>query len=268
MKSARYFYLAAICALVFSFSANTFAQSRPGYATVVRLSGEARYSADNTRTWQALVVGMTLSAGDIIQTAGNGTVDLVLGRKVLVHAVQNPSVVAPGPDSPVTGLAGFKSAAEQNVIHIDTSTVLAIDKLTIGDTGVDAVSDTELDLRQGTIFGTVKKLSATSQYLIKIPNGIAGVRGTTFAISANGTITDIAGSMVVSYSNGQGPVTTTVLGPGESFNPQTGGVTQLTQQQLAQAESQAVDITTLDYGFIRFAEDETIVYVSPTIGHF
>ena len=83
------------------------------------------------------------------------------------------------------------AAAEQNVIRMQADTVLAIDKLLISNTGVDAVSDTELDLRQGTIFGNVKKLSATSQYLIKMPNGIAGVRGTTFIISANGDITVI-----------------------------------------------------------------------------
>ncbi|HTV63082.1 MAG TPA: FecR domain-containing protein [Verrucomicrobiae bacterium] len=268
MKSARFLYLAAVSALVFTFGANTFAQSKPGYATVVRISGEARYSADDAKTWQPLVVGMTLGAGNVIETAGNGTVDLVLGQKLLVHSVQNPSIVAPAADSPVTGLSTFKSAAEQNVIHMDTDTVLAIDTLTIGDTGVDAVSDTELDLRQGTIFGTVKKLSATSQYLIKMPNGIAGVRGTTFAISANGDITVISGSMVVSHTNAAGQVTTTVLGPGEELNPRTGEVRQLTPVELTRVENRAVFIITLDYGFIRFAHDRTILYISPTTGHF
>jgi len=86
------------------------------------------------------------------------------------------------------------------VIRMQADTVLAIDKLLISNTGVDAVSDTELDLRQGTIFGNVKKLSAASQYLIKTPNGVAGVRGTTFVVGANGGVTVLVGSLVLSMS--------------------------------------------------------------------
>ena len=118
------------------------------------------------------------------------------------------------------------------MIHLSSDSVLAIDKLMIGNTGVDAVSDTELDLRQGTIFGNVKKLSASSQYLIKMPNGIAGIRGTTFILTVGpgGAIeaTIISGSMVVSTTNSQGqvashhrlwgPVISLISRPGKSPN--------------------------------------------------
>jgi len=50
------------------------------------------------------------------------------------------------------------------------------------------VSDTELNLKEGKIYASVKKITGASQYLIKLPNGIAGVRGTLFSISADGTI--------------------------------------------------------------------------------
>ena len=267
MKAARFLCLTTVCALVFSFSARTFAQSQPGYATVVRITGEARYSTDS-RTWHPLIVGKALSAGAVIQTAANGSVDVVLGKKVTTHIIENPSVVAPAPDSPVTGLMGYNSMAEQNVIHLESNTVLAIDRLTVGDTGVDAVSDTELDLRQGTIFGNVKKLSATSQYLIKMPNGIAGVRGTTFVMSANGDITVISGSMVVSHTNAQGQVTTTVMEPGDRLNPVTGQITHLSPYEVLRAERHAIFIMTVDYGIIRFARDRTILYISPTTGFY
>ena len=36
--------------------------------------------------------------------------------------------------------------------------VLGIEKLSASNMGADTASDTELDLRQGTIFGSVKKL--------------------------------------------------------------------------------------------------------------
>ena len=71
----------------------------------------------------------------------------------------------------------YKPSVEQNIVRLSGNTTLKIDTLTVSDTGVDTVSDTELDLQNGRIFSSVKKLSAESKYLIKFPNGIAGVRG-------------------------------------------------------------------------------------------
>lgn len=266
MKFARFLTFTAICAFIFSFCANSFAQDKPAYATVVRITGEARYSADGT-TWHPLVVGQVLGSGDVVETATDGSLDMVLGGKVPKNLVSRPDVVAPAPDSGVSGMSAYKSSAAQNVIHMDSGTVLAIDKLTTGDTGVDAVSDTELDLRQGTIFGNVKKLSASSQYLIKMPNGIAGVRGTTFLLSANGDLTVIFGSMVISTNKG-GQVSTQVLGPGDQYNPVTGEVTQLTPQQLRRVEARWHFTITIDYGVISFIfrNDTTTIYISPTSG--
>ncbi|HEY3762056.1 MAG TPA: FecR domain-containing protein [Verrucomicrobiae bacterium] len=274
MKTARFFGFTAVCALVLSFCSNSFAQTdHPGYATVVRITGEAHYSADGT-TWHPLVVGQTLSAPDVIQTAINGSVDLVLGAKsaILGSSVADPAVVAPAADSPVGGMTSYKSTAAQNVIHMGSDSVLAIDKLMIGNTGVDAVSDTQLDLRQGTIFGNVKKLSASSQYLIKMPNGIAGIRGTTFilTVGSGGAIdaTIISGSMVVSTTNAQGQVSTTTLGPGDRLNLLTGQVTQLTPTQVAREERRLHLTITIEYGVITFIfhNDRTTIFISPTAG--
>jgi hypothetical protein len=164
-------------------------------------------------------------------------------------------------------MVSYQAVAEQNVIRMEGDTVLAIDQLTIANTGVDAVSDTQLDLRQGTIFGNVKKLSAASQYLIKTPNGIAGVRGTTFMMSANGDITVISGSMVASHAGPNGQVSTVVLGPGDRYDPATGQVTHLTAQELRRAERTAIFIITLERGIISFARDRTVLYISPTRGN-
>jgi hypothetical protein len=132
--------------------------------------------------------------------------------------------------------------------------------------GVDAASDTELDLRQGTIFGSVKKLSAASQYLVKTPNGIAGIRGTTFVLSASGVITVTDGSCVISVViNGQ--TVTENVGAGQQFNPATGQVTTLTTQELSNAQETAVETITLVVGVVSFADDLTTVYVSPTGGN-
>ena len=83
-------------------------------------------------------------------------------------------------DANVHDMISYKAQAAQNVIRMERNTVLAIDKLSASNMGVNTTSDTELDLRQGTIFGSVKKLSAASTYQIKTPNGMAAIRGTTF----------------------------------------------------------------------------------------
>lgn len=225
MKFVQTLVSAVVCGFVLMLATAAHAEStsNQGYATVVRLVGEARYSAGDN-VWHPLTVGQSLGAGDVIQTAANSKVDLVLGDKIAAHI--NRTTPAPpqmggfGLPPALTTIA--HAAAEQNVIRMQADTVLAVDKLLISNTGVDAVSDTELDLRQGTIFGNVKKLSAASQYLIKTPNGVAGVRGTTFIIGANGGVTVVVGSLVLSHVNGSGQVITAVLNAGDTFNPQSG----------------------------------------------
>src|SRR5581483_10812721 len=215
MKFVQALICAAVCGVAFSFGAVAHAQTKPGYATVVRITGEARYSKGNNE-WFPLVVGQTLQEGSIIQSARDSSVDVVLGEKMPDHFpasgdhTAQPAAPTALPEDSVRGYTAFQATAEQNVIHLGPNTVLAVDKLTIGNTGVDAVSDTELDLRQGTIFGNVKKLSAASQYLIKVPNGIAGVRGTTFSMSATGAITIVQGSMVLSIMGPNGQPMTVV----------------------------------------------------------
>ena len=105
--------------------------------------------------------------------------------------------------------------------------MLAIDKFTFTQAGPDTVSDTELNLRQGKIFGNVKKVSAASQYIVKMPTGVAGVRGTSFLLGADGSVTTISGSVVVSFVGSNGQPVTGVVSQGESFDPQTGNVTNL-----------------------------------------
>lgn len=267
MKFLHTLVLALVGGVVLTLAVGARAQSPMNqYATVVRIQGEARYSPGNN-AWYPLVVGKVLGPGDIVQTAERGTVDLVLGNKITDHIVGMPAKVAPASDAIVRGMVSYRAEAEQNVIRLEGNTVLAINTLSIVHTGVDSVSNTELDLRQGTIFGTVKKLSAASQFLIKTPNGIAGVRGTTFIVSADGTITVVSGSMVASHTDANGHVTTVVLGPGEQYNPATGQVTKITHKEFAAAMRTAVQIVTLQEGVISYAKDETVLYVSPVRGN-
>jgi FecR protein len=228
MKNVKTILAAALFAAVIGINATASAQPvRPGYATVVRIEGIASYSLGDGN-WHPLVAGKLLPAGSSLRTGDNGIVDVVLGKAIeFPQSQKTPDRISPAPDAPVRGLISFKPAAEQNVIRLTPGTVIAIDKLTTTDTDADTVSDTELDLKQGKIFASVKKLSATSQYLVKIPNGIAGVRGTLFSIGADGSTAvfeSASGGLVVSLSIGG--ITKTVLVPvGQILNPSNGDLT-------------------------------------------
>ena len=262
MKFFKAFVASLVGGLVLSLAASATAQSSiKQYGTVSRIVGQAQYSAGDN-VWHPLVVGKVLGPGNVIKTAVDSSVGIIIGDAINAHiGVGDPKVV-PAPDYAVRGLMSAKVIATQNVVTMGSDTVLAIDKLSVANTGVDAASDTELDLRQGNITGTVKKLSAASQYLIKIPNGIAGIRGTTFFLSASGVIYVKDGSAVISeVINGQ-TITQTVTA-GEQFDPATGQVTQLTPLEMQNAEQTAVQTITLQQGIISFANDQTTVYVSP-----
>jgi len=95
---------------------------------------------------------------------------------------------------------------------------MSIDKLTATDTGADIVTDTQLDLRAGRIFGTVKKLSAGSRYEVKIPNGVAGVRGTIYTLTALGDCSVYEGSIAMALTDSSGEVTTRIINAMQKYN--------------------------------------------------
>jgi FecR protein len=185
MKYIQMLITMVIGASVVALSNAAVAQSvKPCMVTVVRIQGVARYSLGDNQ-WHPLVVGKVLRSGAIIQSAANSTVDLVLSGEPIAmpQAGPSPQTISPAPDPNVRGLVSARPMVQQNVIRMFGNTVLAIDKLTQFDTGVDTVSDTEVDLRTGGIFGSVKKMSASSQFIIKIPNGVAGIRGSRFVVT-------------------------------------------------------------------------------------
>jgi hypothetical protein len=271
MKLVQTFVSAVVSALILTLAAGAYAQSatKAGCATVVRIQGEARYSAGDN-VWHPLVMGLVMRPGNVIQTAPNSTVDLVLGDRVVgLIAPHGARITPPNPVPPVAlPIATAKAQPAQNAIRLQGDTVLAIDKLTIADTGVDAVSDTELDLRKGTIFGNVKKMSASSQYLIKTPNGIAGVRGTSFGMTVDPTtlaaiVQVLSGSMVVSQSiNGQTIVET--VNSGKALNA-LGQIITLSPQIIEDLQINTTFTVTFADGLITLANDQTVVYVSPTM---
>ena len=196
-------------AMVSTLAAQTASQ---GSAKVVRLKGAARY-ASGPNAGQLLKVGDIVKPGAVIQTAAGSRVDLVLGDGAapVAQATTAPSMAS-----------SYAPSSEQNIVRLWENTLLGIDKLTETQTGADVVTETQLDLKAGHIFGMVKKMSAASKYEVKIPNGVAGIRGTVYDISAEGIIKVLSGSVVLAYVGPDGTVVTQVISGAQQFDARTG----------------------------------------------
>ena len=277
MKKFQTLLAAVMCGVVLGLAVNASAQAnQAGFATAVRVEGIVSYSLGDDQ-WQPLVAGKILPVGAIIRTGHNGVTDLVLGKDIQLplYAQQvsgQPDHPAPPQDAKVRGMASFAPpAAEQNVVRLTPDTTLAISKLNVIDTGADTVSDTELDLQKGKIFASVKKLNGASTYYIKLPSGIAGVRGTQFSV-------DVGGAVSVSHSTGGGVVLTltppgggapktTVVGVGYSYNPVTGQLMLASSDVITMMQNLFNALQRI-YSPVSFfmSRDNTQCYVSPTQG--
>ena len=231
-------------------------------AKVVRIQGAARYSSGDN-LWQPLKVGDIVKPGTVIQTAQNSFVDIVIDQSGGAMAATATSSSSPASRD----YLAFRPTSEQDMIRIWYDSVLAIDKLTKMDTGADVITETELDLRKGRIIGTTKKLPAASRYEVKIPNGVAGIRGTTYMISAEGVVSVISGSAVIAYTQPDGTVVTEVVTAGNQFDARTKETSPIpdfdAQEMLKAAKAAKIGPQTPATFFV---VDQTLYYVSPRNG--
>ena len=251
----------SVALLAMAWATDLLAQTtKQGTAKVTAVKGAARYTTDN-RTWQPVKVGLAIKSGSVIQTAKDSHVDIVLGEGDggALQPAARRITFAPG----AAGGAGEQG----NVVRITPNTILAIDKLTMEETGADVVSEIQLDLRAGRIMGNVKKLSAASRYEVKFPTGIAGIRGTTYIIDASGVVSVIVGSVVISYLNNDGVVSTQVVVAGQQFDPATGLVTPITDFNPKEMLKLFQDIGGIPNTIpATYVPDVGNNYVSPTTG--
>ena len=233
MKNHSFLFSMALCGLLAGVISNATAEtSAQAFSTVVNVKGDVQYSLGDNN-WRPLHVGSFVAPGTTIRTSENGTVDIVLGKVEHVsHFSQtvNDARMISDADPKVRGLSLLVPSVVQNVVRLVPGTVLKIDKLKISDTGMDTVSDTELDLQKGKIYAKVKKLSDTSEFLIKLPHGIAGVRGTVFCLDADGNTSVLesqGGGLVLSLATTTGVQTVQVL-PGYQASVSSNGTISIT----------------------------------------
>ncbi len=272
MKSFRTHLAALVCSAIVSLALTSDAQdAKQGYVTVVRVEGQVSYSLGPNQPQYPLVAGKYLAPGSIIYTQDKSLADIVLGKSVdFPQAKWSPDRITPAPDFAVRGYVSYKPAVNQNSVRISPNSVLAIDKLMVTDTGADTVSDTELDLKQGKIFASVRKLSGASQYIVKLPNGVAGVRGTLFSIGADGACScfeSAGGGVILAWDQGGSLGATTVVIPaGSGFNPSGGAVFTLPPAVLQELNDVFKSLRTAYFAAVSYEYDYTGCHISPTTG--
>lgn len=169
--------------------------SHAAKATVRSVHGMAQYSVDNGPMMD-LHPNTELPEGATVKTGPNASVDIqVNGRTSVVRVTADT-----------------------------TMTLKTMTDLGAGD------SETMLNLSSGELLGTVKKISKGSRYEIQTPRGVAGIRGTDWAVQvsqlANGlytvTFTSITGEVICVANvdiNGNPTPVTKILVNGQSWTP-------------------------------------------------
>lgn len=235
-------------------------------AKVVALKGDARYKLAGGN-WQPLKVGDVIPAGSMVQTAAASTLDLLLDGRLetpITSASGGAGLVLPSGRTYIPPTT--PPSQNSSVVRLQPDTILGLDKLTTTQTGADEVQETQLDLQKGTIFGTTKRVTGASKYEIKLPNGVAAIRGTTYAVSDDGSVSVLSGTVYITTTK-NGTSTTVAVAAGSTFNPVTGLVLP-TPPETASSISQIFSGMgyTIYTAPLNYSVDNTTVWVSPITG--
>ncbi len=208
-----------------TISSSVLAGAVPGRAEVRAVKGTATYST-NGGPAKPLKVGMILRSGSTIKTGSSSTVDLFLG-------------------------------VSAGVVRVAEDSTVSFDKLTLTDTGADTAVEVQLHLPDGEMYFKVNKLSKASRYEIKMPNGVAGIRGTKgcFSFRQAGNqkppITLLEGELIFVHSPAGGQATSyTLSAPPAVYFTAVDGVQQAPEtlvdevtKEVAAAEKKATPVT-------------------------
>ena len=182
-----------------------------------------------------LKVGTSLQAGSTVSTAANSHVDVYLG-------INGPT------------------------IRITADSTVGIDKLTYTDTGADAVIETQLNLKQGTLMGSVRKMAAASRYEIKTPSGVVGIRGTDYVVTDKMLLYILRGLGHVAYILPDGNILSESVSTGEAFVP-PGNKRPISRAEFDSYSRQIANMNTSDDAIVLpDGVGRPNTWTSPTIG--
>lgn len=156
IKNALAMALAA-CQLLW-LSSFSFAQMRPAQASVVFVKGRAEVQRSGERAWRAAELQMAVYPGDKLSTAAGAELEIRMD--------------------------------DGSVLKLKDKSLLEIDAMEKRAKPLAAVTSLKLSL--GKLLGCVRKLSSKeSKFDITTPTAVAGVRGTVFAVFAEGDSTEL-----------------------------------------------------------------------------
>src|SRR6266404_5186566 len=204
------------------------AEVQSGQVLIQTVKGVAAYSTGDR--WSPLKENMTVGRGTSIKTDADSTVDLILQY--------NGTVLRLTPNSRLSFAKLNKEAAGEAVI-----------------------TETSLNLVEGSIVGSQRKLASPSTFEINLPGGVATIKGTEYLVRADGAVTCVSGSVSVNYNLPQGGGSVQVKVPsGYSFNPATGQVVATSQAFL---QNIVADINTVRQNAQVFKAGASTVVVKP-----
>jgi ferric-dicitrate binding protein FerR (iron transport regulator) len=168
--------LILVCGLVLALTGLTTllvaaGAQRDQKAIVRSVVGDVQYQVDGVGPFFALKVNMELNPKTVLKSARGASAYLQ-----------------------VNGLT--------STVKLDENTTVTLATMTATGPGLDADKSTDLKLDGGTILGSVKKLSANSDYKVTVPNGVAGIRGTDFQV----TVTVLNGTLTVTFTSHTGTI--------------------------------------------------------------
>lgn len=144
-------------------------------ATVRSVHGQVTYQLPGSTDWKPLRVNQELVEGVTLKSGAGAEAYLS-----------------------VNGLTSTVKVSESTTITLAKMIKMAED------------SETNLKLDDGEVVGSVKKLSANSDYKVTVPNGVASIRGTDFAVSIHFTGN---GNFTITFTSVTGQVQCEVTAP-------------------------------------------------------
>jgi hypothetical protein len=256
MKNLKFLFAAVLGGAILMLNLAVKAEDdRTGVVTLVRIQGTAEYSIDGGTTWIPALVGKSLSAGSLLRSDEKSVVDILVGQS---QADLNVTILKFNTrNNPANNAL---PQHEVNMIRLRPNTTFGIDKLTVPDSDPTSVSGAEFNLKKGSIFASVRKVSPSSEYFVKIPNGVAAVRGTQFELSTDGsgssvsvvngtvwlsfTITDSSGNPISGPDGNPFPPVQITINPGQGFSLTSALISQLSAA-LTQSGASGTSLQTL-----------------------
>jgi hypothetical protein len=173
-----------------SFSLFKLSTSLMAFAALVfATSVQAAAPAGNVETGKAEVKIIRGSSATYSDPSGQ------LGILKVGQVISEKSTITTGPGTLVELWLGENG----QVLRLIENTSVTIEELKVQKNAADTVAKTTLNLKQGGLIGNVKKLSAASDYKIKYAEGVAGIRGTDWAILPGKGVVCSEGTVTVTF---------------------------------------------------------------------